>query len=101
MREQQFKASALIPNSGIVCTNDCVYPYETDQIHPAQKRKVGERLAAMALNRHYGKKYFEADYPTFKQMKIEGGQISVTFDHMTGGVNRLSGIEGFEVAGED
>lgn len=101
LREQQFKAAALIPDSGMVCTNDCVYPYETGQIHPAQKRKVGERLAAMALNRHYGKKYFEADYPTFKEMKIESGQISITFDHMTGGVNRLSGIEGFEVAGED
>jgi len=101
LREQQFKAKSLIPNSDIVCINDLVYPYETYQIHPAQKRKVGERLAYIALNRLYGKTYFEIGYPTYNSMKIEGSQISVKFDNMTGGVGRLSGIEGFEVAGED
>ena len=39
LREQQYKASKLIPNSALVCTNDCVYPYETTQIHPAQSRR--------------------------------------------------------------
>ena len=101
LREQQLKAKALIPNSEIICTNDCAYPFETEQIHPTQKRKVGERLAYMALNRLYGMKYFEVDYPTFRDMSIENGVISIGFDHMTGGVNLLSGIEGFEVAGED
>ena len=37
LREQQYKAVSLIPNSGIVGTNDAVYPYETQQIHPTQK----------------------------------------------------------------
>ena len=101
LREQQLKAKSLIPNSEIICTNDCAYPYEVDQIHPTQKRKVGERLAQVALNRLYGKKYFEVDYPKFGGMRIENGQVVVTLDNMTGGVNRLSGIEGFEVAGED
>ena len=38
LREQQFRASQIIPNSGLVCTNDLAYTYESKQIHPAQKR---------------------------------------------------------------
>src|SRR5574344_2270212 len=34
LREQQFNGSKIIPNSGIVCTDDLVYPYESQQIHP-------------------------------------------------------------------
>ena len=41
LREQQYKASLAIPNSGLVSTNDLVYPYEPTQIHPAQKKPVG------------------------------------------------------------
>ena len=41
LREQQYKASKIIPNSGLVCTNDCVYPYESTQIHPTQSKKLG------------------------------------------------------------
>ena len=54
LREQQFRASQIIPNSSLVCTNDLVYPYEFSQIHPTQKQQVGERLAYTALNRDYG-----------------------------------------------
>ena len=28
LQEQQFRASQIIPNSGLVCLNDAVYPYE-------------------------------------------------------------------------
>ena len=54
LREQQWKAAQIIPNSSLVCINDLVYPYEYSQIHPAQKQPVGERLAFTALNRDYG-----------------------------------------------
>ena len=54
LREQQFKASQIIPNSSLVSTNDLVYPNEINQIHPTQKQPVGERLAFTALNRDYG-----------------------------------------------
>ena len=48
LREQQLRAASIIPNSDIICTNDLVYPYETQQIHPCPKQQVGERLAMVA-----------------------------------------------------
>ena len=101
LREQQFRASRIIPNSHMVTTNDAVYPYEVTQIHPAQKRKVGERLASAALNKVYGQKGFPADSPSYESMKIDGDKIFLTFKNMNGGVNRFMDIDGFEIAGED
>lgn len=101
LREQQFNASKTIPNSGIVSTNDCVYPYEKEQIHPCQKQKVGERLGFMALNKTYGMKNVIGECMTFKEMKIAGDTVKVHFNNKFGAYNRFEGIEGFEVAGED
>ncbi len=101
LREQQFNAAKIIPNSGIISTNDCVYPYEKEQIHPCQKQKVGERLAFMALNKTYGMKNVIGDCMTFKEMKIKNDTVCVHFDNTFGAYNRFEGIEGFEVAGED
>ena len=101
LREQQFNAAKVIPNSGIVCTEDLVYPYEVEQIHPAQKRQVGERLAYQALNKTYGMKSVICESMTFKEMKIDGDKVLVHFDNEYGAYSRFEGIEGFEVAGAD
>lgn len=101
LREQQFNAAKIIPNSGIISTNDCVYPYEKEQIHPCQKQKVGERLGFMALNKTYGMKNVIGDGMTFKEMKIVGDTVKVHFNNEFGAYNRFEGIEGFEIAGED
>ena len=101
LREQQFNAAKVIPNSGIVCTEDLVYPYEVEQIHPCQKRQVGERLAYQALNKTYGMKSLICESMTFKEIKIVGDTVKVHFDNQFGAYNRFEGIEGFEVAGED
>ena len=101
LREQQFNAAKVIPNSGIVCTEDLVYPYEVEQIHPCQKQPVGERLALQALSKTYGVKGLFSESMTFKEMKIVGDTVKVHFDNTYGAYNRFEGIEGFEVAGED
>lgn len=101
LREQQFVASKTIPNSGIVCTQDLVYPYEIDQIHPCQKRQVGRRLALLALNEQYGMKELQCQSPEFKRMEVVADTCYVWLDHTYGGINRYTGIEGFEVAGAD
>lgn len=101
LREQQLRASRIIPNSGIVGTNDCVYPWELRQIHPAQKRKVGERLAWLALNKTYGMKTFRCESPVYKAMTVSGDTCYVELDNTYGGLNRYDGMEGFEVAGAD
>lgn len=101
LQEQQFKASKIIPNSGLVCTNDCVFPYEGTQIHPAQKQKVGERLAFLALNKTYGFSSIICESPTYKDMQIKGDTVMIHLDNTFGAYNRFEGIEGFELAGAD
>ncbi len=101
LREQQYKASLVIPNCGFISTNDCVYPYEKEQIHPAQKQKVGERLAYCALNKTYGMKDVIGECLTFKEMKIINDTVCVHFNGEHGAISRFEDIQGFEVAGED
>lgn len=101
LREQQFRASEIIPNSALVCINDAVYPYETQQIHPAQKQKVGERLAYLALNKTYGLKTLVCESPSFKDMFVQDGTAYLSFNNLGDGYSRTQDIEGFEIAGED
>ena len=101
LREQQFIATTKIPNSGLVCTNDLAYPYETTQIHPAQKKPVGQRLAYLALNQTYGMNDVWCKSPSFKDMKIDGSTVHIHLKDDYGSISRFNDIEGFEVAGAD
>ena len=101
LREQQYRASQIIPNSGLVSTNDLVYPYEKKQIHPAKKKPVGQRLAYMALNKTYGYDEIGCVGPSFKDMRIVGDTVDIHLDNDFGAISRLEDIEGFELAGED
>ncbi len=101
LREAQFDAQALIPNSAMICTNDLVKPYEAPQIHPANKRQVGERLAYQALNKTYGYKAIVADSPSYESMEVKGDTIEVSFRNASEGFSPWNDIVGFEVAGAD
>lgn len=101
LREQQQRAATIIPNASVVCTNDCVYPYETQQIHPAQKQKVGERLAWKALNKCYGMSQILCDNPEYKDMTISNDTCYVHLKNDYNAISRYEDIQGFEVAGDD
>ncbi len=101
LREQQYKASLLIPNSGLVCTNDLAYPYETTQIHPAQKKPVGQRLAYLALNKTYGMHAVGCMSPSYKDMKVTDDYVDIHLNNDLGAISRFEDIQGFEVAGDD
>ena len=101
LQEQQFRASQIIPNSGLVCTNDCVYPYEGTQIHPAQKQKVGQRLAYLALNKTYGMSSLICESPSYRDMQVKDGKVMLHLDNEHGAISRFEDIEGFELAGSD
>ncbi len=101
LREQQFIASTKIPNSGLVCTNDLAYPYEFTQIHPAQKKPVGQRLAYLALNQTYGMGNIWCKSPSFKNMKVEGSDVHIHLNDDYGSISRFEDIQGFEIAGDD
>ena len=101
LREQQQRAAQLIPNSSLVCTNDLVYPYETTQIHPAQKRQVGERLAWTALSRDYGFSEVLYKSSSYKDMTVKGDTVFVHLQDNYHADAPYEMIKGFEVAGQD
>ena len=101
LQEQQYRASLTIPNSGLVCTNDCVYPWEGTQIHPAQKQKVGQRLAWLALNKTYGWDQLPCQSPSYKDMQIKQDTIMIHLNDTYGAISRFEDIQGFELAGAD
>lgn len=101
LREQQYKASQIIPNSSLVCTNDLAYPYETTQIHPAQKQPVGERLAFTALNRDYGYETIQYKSSAYKDMNIKNDTVFIHLQDNYWCDAPFEKMEGFEIAGED
>lgn len=101
LREQQKRAQTIIPNSALVCTNDLVYPYETKQIHPTQKRQVGERLAYHALVKNYGQEGFMCESPEVSTIEFSNDTCYVNIKNDYGAISRFEDIQGFELAGED
>ena len=101
LREQQFRASQIIPNSSLVCTNDLVYPYETTQIHPTQKRQVGERLAFTALSRDYGFETIQYKSSAYKDMTIKNDTVLIHTQDNYWCDAPFEQMKGFEIAGED
>ena len=101
LREIQLKVAREVKNSGLVTTSDLVLPQERYNIHPRQKKAVGQRLAALSLNKTYGMETFISSGPTFKELIIEGNEAFVGFDNLQLGLCSNYMIEGFEVAGQD
>ena len=99
IREAQLMASKKIPNSGMAVLMDVG---EKNNIHPAQKRKGGERLALLALANTYGQKGFEFSSPEFEAMEIKGSNVVVAFANAPNGITSYGKeVRGFEIAGEN
>ncbi len=101
LREAQFKAQEVIPNSAMISTNDLVEPYERHNIHPRQKTAVGHRLSYLALNLTYGFKEVTCFGPEYKSMTVKDNEAWVAFKNLDRGICRNYDLRGFEVAGED
>lgn len=101
LREQQYIASTKIKNCGLIGNNDGAYKWEMKQIHPSQKRKVGERLAFYALSETYGIKGLIYKNPSLDNITMNGSEVCVKLRNTDHGIYPLYGIEGFEIAGTD
>lgn len=103
LREKQADVMEMINNVGMVCTNDLVFPYERDEIHPSNKPEVARRFAYWALNDAYGYKgVLSVIGPRYKSMKIENGKAILSFSGIDGeGLTVKGEITGFEIAGND
>ncbi len=100
LREAQADAMRL-PHSGMVVTTDLAD--DVFDIHPRNKKDVGERLARWALAKDYGKKDVVCSGPVFSKMKIDGNRAVLSFDNVAGGLESKAGkpLTWFTVAGED
>ena len=96
LREAQALTAWDVKNSGLAVTVDTGDP---DNIHPKDKKVVGERLALCALAREYGKKISDAG-PTFTSVEHLPGALKLHFSHTEGGlVVKGDKLEEFAVAG--
>jgi len=97
---------------------------EAGDIHPRNKKDVGERLARIALAKDYGQSV-PCSGPVYESMKVENGKARLTFSSATGGLvaaplaanyvvksltnetaplvrnSPSSQLEGFAICGED
>lgn len=98
LREAQSE-TLHIKNTGMAVTTDIG---NAKDIHPTNKKDVGLRLAAIALNNLYGQKGVFGG-PIYKTHQITGKQIVLTFDAIGGGLTTPNNAElkGFEIAGND
>jgi sialate O-acetylesterase len=98
LRESQTSTLSL-PNTGMSVTLDIG---DTKDIHPANKKDVGLRLAAIALSKTYAKGG-EYSGPVFQSMNAEGNKAVLSFTHADGIYikDNYGYLKGFEVAGAD
>jgi sialate O-acetylesterase len=98
-RDEQLKAMALIPNSGMVSTFDIG---EEKCIHPAEKATVANRLAYWAMAETYGCKGLAYKTPTFKDVIFKSSDAILQFDNAPNGFTTFGKeVQCFELAGTD
>jgi len=99
LREAQRRTALHTPNTGLIVTIDIG---EAHDIHPKNKLEVGKRMARWALVDVYGRK-LTGSGPTFRNAKIAGSQIILTFDEVGEGLRIRDGdkLDEFAIAGAD
>ena len=101
VRDAQFQVwrKSGLRNVGMVATADVG---DSIDIHPRNKKAVGERFARWALAKQYGRDVAYSG-PVFKSLSQEGGRMVLEFDYAEGGLSTSDGepVKAFEVAGSD
>jgi sialate O-acetylesterase len=99
MREAQLKTLS-VPNTGMAVTIDVG---EWNDIHPLNKKPVGERLALIAQKLVYHDEQVVYSGPIYRSMQIEGKQIILTFTNTGSGLAVKGGgdLKQFAIAGAD
>ncbi|MFB9054208.1 sialate O-acetylesterase [Formosa undariae] len=92
--EAQLQVFKEVDNTGMVVTMDVG---NMDDIHPTNKKPVGERLANWALAKSYNFNNIIVSGPLFKDTRIEGDSLYVNFDFAESGLYTKGTLKGFEI----
>lgn len=100
LQEAQSK-SLSYPKTGMVVITDLVD--DVTNLHPQNKKDVGERLALLALVETYGKNIPVYKSPLLKNMAIDKGKVSLYFNDAPNGFITKDGSKPteFMIAGSD
>jgi sialate O-acetylesterase len=99
LRESQLK-SLSVPNTGMAVAIDLG---EWNDIHPDNKKDVGERLALIAEKIAYGENNIVYSGPVYQSATIDGNKITISFSNIGSGLITSDGEElnQFAIAGAD
>lgn len=98
LREAQLQVWQETTNTAMVVTTDCG---DAEDIHPADKEPVGERLALAARAVAYGES-IEYSGPVFAGVVFDGAKAVVSFTHLGECLVAPGGVlRGFTLAGVD
>ncbi|HLO53219.1 MAG TPA: sialate O-acetylesterase [Saprospiraceae bacterium] len=97
LRQQQLDM-LKIPNTGMAVSIDIG---EWNDIHPLNKKDVGERLALHALKNQYAKKDIIVSGPLVKKYKVNNNKVTLEFDYVQNGIQKVDSLKYFELAGDD
>ena len=99
LREAQSKLPAMVANTAMAVLLDAG---DEKNIHPSNKKIVGERLAYLALANTYGIKGFGAESPRYDSLVIKDTLAIVQFKNATNWLTSFGKeLTLFEVAGKD
>ena len=95
-RDSQRQLMLQIPHTGMVVSSD---KGDSLDVHPRDKRPVGERLARWALNQEYGYLNLIPSGPLFKRAHTQKDQVIIEFNYGEG-LQSSDGekLVGFEIA---
>ncbi|MEH3113890.1 sialate O-acetylesterase [Pedobacter terrae] len=98
-RQSQLKA-LVVPNTGMAVTIDAG---EWNDIHPLDKKDVGERLALWAEHLAYQDQQITYSGPIYSSNRLKGSELTLNFDHSSPGlmIKGSKKLMGFALAGED
>ena len=98
LREAQDLVVSQVPATGLAVIIDGDEP---DNLHPVNKRPVGERLARIALHQIHDQQALEWTGPVFQSLTLQKAALRVRFSSASSLKSTQPTIVGFEIAGVD
>lgn len=98
IRDAQLFTLNTVPYTGMAVTTD---NGDSMDIHPRNKKLVGERLSLWALKNDYGKNKVIVSGPIYQSVKIKKGKMIISFKYSNGLVTKDGDLKEFMIAGAD